>query len=117
MTVNIRGSGILPTEALRRYVERRLNFALGRFPQVVRATVRLGDLNGPRGGIDKWCRIALSLCRRNGMVIEDVDHDLYVAIDRATDRAGRAVARAHRRGRADWQSVPSREEAALGALS
>ena len=35
---------------------RRLEFALGRFSARVRSlTVRLADLNAPRGGVDKHC--------------------------------------------------------------
>lgn len=111
MNVDIRCNGIRPTEALRQHVERRLNFALGRFPQVLRATVRLGDINGPRGGIDKSCRIALRLSRQPPMVIEDIDHDLYVAVDRATDRASRAVSREHQRRRADARRALGRSAA------
>lgn len=36
---------------------RRLEFALGRLGARVRSlTVRLADLNAPRGGVDKHCR-------------------------------------------------------------
>jgi len=88
------------SEALRAHVERRLHFALGRFGGRVRqATVRLSDLNGPRGGVDKACRIAVRLPASPDLVVEDADGDLYVAIDRAAERAGRSVGRHLARGR------------------
>jgi len=55
--------------------------------------VRLSDVNGPRGGVDKCCRIQIILKGLPDVVIEDVEADLYVAIDRATERAGRTVVR------------------------
>jgi len=55
--------------------------------------VRLSDINGPRGGNDKRCRIKVPLAGRQDVVIEDTEADLYVAIDRAADRTERALAR------------------------
>lgn len=74
----------------------RLEFALGRFGRLVRSlTVRLTDINGPRGGLDKKCLVAVRLTRpRHVIVIEDVDTDCYVAISRAAERTSRAVSRA-----------------------
>ena len=75
---------------------RRLEFALGRFSARVRSlTVRLADLNGPRGGLDKQCLVAIRLTSpRRLIVIEDTDAEAEVAIARAADRAARVVARA-----------------------
>lgn len=75
---------------------RRLEFALGRFASRVRSlTVRLTDLNGPRGGLDKKCLIAVRLDRpRKVLIVEDVDADGGAVISRAADRAARAVSRA-----------------------
>ncbi len=76
--------------------QRRLEFALGRFASRVRSlTVRLTDLNGPRGGLDKKCLIAVRLDRpRKVLIVEDVDADGDAVISRAADRAARAVSRA-----------------------
>jgi len=77
-------------------LRRRLEFALGRFSARLRqVSARITDVNGPRGGIDKSCVITLRLERTGPpIVIEDIDDDPMVAIDRAADRAGRTVARA-----------------------
>jgi len=40
------------------------------------------------------------------VVIEDIQADMYVAIDRATDRAGRALARQIERQRESRATVP-----------
>ena len=54
MDIEIRGH-LKPTEALRRHVEKRVSFALGRLQQHVRGvTVWFDDINGPaRGGASK----------------------------------------------------------------
>lgn len=85
---------------------RRLEFSLGRFASRVRSLhVRLTDLNGPRGGMDKKCLIAIRLDRpRRLIVVEDVDSDEKVAIGRAADRVARAVARAVR-STSDWRLI------------
>jgi ribosome-associated translation inhibitor RaiA len=55
--------------------------------------VRLCDINGPRGGEDKCCRIQIIMPHLPDVVIEDTMANLYCAIDRASDRAGRTVGR------------------------
>lgn len=82
------------TKALRDHAERRLRFALGwADDRLRRISVRLSDENGPRGGEDKRCRIRIAFAGAPSVVIEDTESDVYVAIDRAADRAGRSVAR------------------------
>lgn len=94
MRIDIKASGFELTEGLREHTVRRLQFALGWANHDVRAvTVRLSDINGPRGGKDKRCRIQVPFAGTPNVVIEDTEADLYVAIDRAAERAERAVVR------------------------
>lgn len=94
MRLDIRGRHLPLTPALLDHVTRRLRFALGRFDRSVRrVTVRLGDVNGPRGGADKTCHVQIHAAQRP-ITIEELDPDMYAAIDRAADRAARAVERA-----------------------
>lgn len=90
-------------------VRNRLAFALGRFAGCVRSvSVRLTDLNGPRGGDDIKCLIAVRLTRsRRVIVIEDVDADPAVAVSRAVERTSRAVSRAVQAA-SDWRHQQSR---------
>ena len=86
------------TPALRELAERRLLFALSRFAaKVQRVTVTVADANGPRGGVDKSCRITVKLRRIPQVLVTDVEADLAKCISRAADRVGRAVARAVQR--------------------
>jgi ribosomal subunit interface protein len=114
MKILLRGLGIGATPAIERHVERRLGFALGRFGQRLRdVTVRFEDVNGPRGGVDKVCRLVTRLRSGETVRIEERCFDLYSAIDRAADRLRLTVSRrlARRRSRRDagprlaWNAV------------
>lgn len=60
MKTNIQARGFNLTKAIRGYTEHRLLFAVS-FAQhyVQQITVRLSDINGPRGGNDKSCQLVL----------------------------------------------------------
>lgn len=80
------------TQALAEHVRRRLGVVLTRHSdRIQRVGVRIGDENGPRGGVDKFCRIQVRLLDAPVAVIEDIGVDLYAAIDRAAERVGRVV--------------------------
>ncbi|HNV88649.1 MAG TPA: HPF/RaiA family ribosome-associated protein [Methylotenera sp.] len=94
MQFKIQTNGFALTDSLRSYTTRRMQFALDRNDgHIMSARVRLSDINGPRGGVDKCCQIDLALAGQNNIVIEDTEADLYVAIDRASDRCKRTLAR------------------------
>lgn len=95
MRVQIRASRIDIEADTKEYVERRLLFALGRFADVVKQVeVTLSDINGPKGGQDKLCRLRVDLKRQPKPVFAEILHEkLRTAIDLAADRLGRAVAR------------------------
>lgn len=95
MRIHLRSRRFELTDALRAYAERRLLFALSRFGgRVLSVMLRFDDVNGPRGGVDKRCRIIAHLSPPWGDVrVEELDGDLYAAISRAADRLARAVAR------------------------
>ena len=94
MNIQIRGIGIPPTAALTAHIERRIAFSLSRFSaQLERVVVRFSDLNGPRGGSDKVCRVGFTLKGLGPDAVEARDADLYFAVDQAAEKAGRRVAR------------------------
>jgi hypothetical protein len=94
MRIDIQALGFPLTGPLLDHTRRRLRFALARASdRIKRVEVRLGDTNGPRGGADKFCRIQVFLEHAPFVLIEEVGADLYAAIGRATERAGRNVAR------------------------
>ncbi len=94
MKADIQAHGFSVTEGLRSYATQRLQFALDRNDgHIMGVRVRLADINGPRGGVDKRCQIDLVLAGQNSIVVEDIETDLYAAIDRASDRCARTLER------------------------
>jgi len=89
----------LPDE-MRDRIRSRLGFALARFDHRVRdITTSLADVNGPKGGVDKQCRIVVGLRPKGNVMIEQAASDFATAIGRAADRAGHTVGRALKRRR------------------
>lgn len=113
MQVDIQARGFTLTDALRQHCERRLRFALGPTSSRLRSTsVRLSDINGPRGGVDMRCVIHASAQGASPVVISHVESDIYVAIDRAADRLARTLTRRVQRNlrvRRDMAPVPAGE--------
>lgn len=94
MEVQVRIQATDLADAVRNYAARRIHFALGRFAsRVGRIVVRITDVNGTRGGVDQCCHVSAELLPSGKLVSEQVDADLFAAIDRATERVGQAFRR------------------------
>lgn len=107
MRIDIQARGFALTPALRGHAERRLRLALGGAgAHVTFLAVRLGDENGPRSGMDKRCSIRALIPGASPVVVDEVDCDLYAAIDRAVSRAGRAVLRRIARSHSIRRTAP-----------
>ncbi len=95
MRVSVREKRIRVGSELRGEVEHRVYSALGRFADVIRKVeVRLADVNGPRGGIDKNARIVVRLKPAGEVFAEATDVTVIAAIDRTCYRVKRLVGRA-----------------------
>ena len=87
------------TEAheMRDVAESRLRFALRRLAWLVpRATLRMTDVNGPRGGVDKRCQVELKTPDGN-LVVTSISRHWRDSLDTALARAARALSRSHQR--------------------
>jgi ribosomal subunit interface protein len=98
MRIDIYTAKFSLTESLRNHVERRVQFALA-YQNLGKVSFRLDDINGPKGGLDKSCRIQIPVAGAKPIVIEEVQSDIYIAIDRAIERAARALSRTLQRKR------------------
>jgi CBS domain-containing protein len=99
---HIRSLGSVLDQADQLYLRRKLGRKLGKFADSVeRTSVRVEDVNGPRGGVDKRCRIKVVLSGLPSVVVDERQPSLQAALDGAIDRIGRAVREAvHRRSTA-----------------
>ncbi|HMU67024.1 MAG TPA: HPF/RaiA family ribosome-associated protein [Cellvibrionaceae bacterium] len=94
MRIDIHTGKFSLTDSLRSHVERRADYALGWAQQSLQQViVRLDDLNGPKGGLDKLCRIQIPLVGGAVVVIAEVQADLYTAVDKAMERANQSLTR------------------------
>jgi putative sigma-54 modulation protein len=94
MLWNLHAKDVVLDEDMKDHLERRLLFALTRFdPRILRVDVHVADHNGPKGGIDKSCRIVVRLRGLGDVVVKTADADWTVCIDRATTRIGAHVRR------------------------
>lgn len=80
------------------YIRGKLGRALGKFAgDIVRVSVRAEDVNGPRGGVDKVCRIKVVLAGLPSVVFEKRDAALNAAVDGAVGGIEQAVRNTVRR--------------------
>jgi len=113
MQVEIRGKGLHVTDVLSTYIQRRLGFALGRFGRrVQRVLVCVEDTNGPKGGIDKQCRVAVVVPHSTTAVMEGKASNIRVAINRAFAKASRYVA--GRLKQPNWAKLSARKSRRSG---
>jgi len=98
---------------MREYVTDHLTAALDRFVQQIGLVrVHLSDVNGPRGGVDKQCLIAVQLAGGRTIRAAHTDTRFTAAVHLATDRVAHAVGRALKRRRErtgrtrPWESPP-----------
>jgi len=98
MLIDTRAIGFALTRGILSHVKSRLEIALAPFARnVLRATVRLEDVNANRGGVDKRCSAVVALRRRGVVVARATHEDMYVSVDDVATRLRRSVKRAVKR--------------------
>ena len=118
MNIDIQARGFELTTGLREHTLQKLRSAIDWASDEVRTIhVRLSDINGPRGGNDKCCLIHIPIAGKPDVIIQDIENDLYAAIDRATQRVDRVLARKLGRIRAFSRQRFTVESAALHEVS
>ena len=80
------------TQELQNHIDRRLSYALGRFDgKIGRISIRVEDLNGPKGGVDQHCRIEANLIPSGKVMAEATDVEDVLAVNRAIERLARQI--------------------------
>ncbi len=112
MLIDIQTQNFKLTDSIHDYAERRLRFSLSYCDdRIQRVEMRLTDTNIPRGGSDKRCLLRIIAPDLPDIVIEDIQKDIHIAINRATDRAGRTVIRKINRQQSMlMQGLPTKTE-------
>lgn len=81
-------------------IARKLGMRLGKFASSIeRVSVRLSDINGPKGGVDHKCLIKVVLSGLPSVVVDRRDSALQRAVDAAIGAAAQAVRRSVQRRR------------------
>ena len=94
MQIEMQALSFSLTKAIRDHIEQRVHSALSSLHENInRVVVKLSNVTSNRVGIDKRCQIKVTLSNQEDIVIEDIEWNLYFAINRAADRARRKVTR------------------------
>ncbi|MCC6996785.1 MAG: HPF/RaiA family ribosome-associated protein [Deltaproteobacteria bacterium] len=104
MRVSIRQRNLELPAALRRDIDRRVRFAMSRLVGAGAVEVTVLDDNGPKGGLDKLCRISVPSGAGGPLCVEARSHEVMAAVADACHRAARVLARDRGRAREDRRS-------------
>lgn len=78
--------------AMREFVRRRAEMALGRHRHHIDWVVlRLEDLQGPEGGLDKRCQVDARVYGLGTLFAQSTDRDWLATVGRATERVARRI--------------------------
>ncbi len=94
MLVHINARHFDLTPALSNYVESKVRLMLGRYKnKIVKISVSLSDINGPKGGEDKCCKIIVKPESTSSIVVQETAANMYDAINSCSHRVKRTVNR------------------------
>lgn len=94
MDIKILSRNVVLTDAQSETIERRVQFALGRFASEVRTVqLTLTDVNGPKGGSDVLCRVKVVLKGSGDVNVSGTDVSVEVVVASVVDRAARTLSR------------------------
>jgi putative sigma-54 modulation protein len=101
MKSTIIAKGVKASKSMREHIMDCVDSALIHVQDSVHfITVRITDMNGPKGGIDKRCQIHLKLSGMPAVVVTEVSASVSAAVDRAAQRAAKVVERVLERANA-----------------
>lgn len=109
--LNLRLSGVSLPDDVNDYIRERAARKLGKFAyHIERVTVRLRDVNGPRGGVDIECSIKVVLTGAPSIVVTDQDETARKAFDVVMSSTERTVRRQiERRGWSAGRGTAAKE--------
>ena len=105
--VEVRSKCDCVDQEVRQFAERRMSFALDRLRSLRRVVISIEDVNGPKGGADKHCRIVAEF-GFTSLVVEETQPSWQSAVARATRRVARKAARELQRVKRSMSHNPHR---------
>lgn len=95
-------------QLLRTAVIRRVKFAMRRLSWLApRVSIRLTDVNGPHGGVDKRCQIEMTPNSGPPVIVTSMARDWMPALHSALARATRSLLHSLKRSRQQNQAAPT----------
>jgi putative sigma-54 modulation protein len=105
VTMLLKGVRVSPGEE--RSLQSKLRQAFGRFQRSIQQVdLAVEDVNGPKGGVDKRCRLTVCLPRQRDLVLEERGTDVLPAVHQLIDRTVVAVSRLRERRQTRRRGVP-----------
>jgi putative sigma-54 modulation protein len=81
-------------------IARRVRLALSRFSTAIRIiTVRITDINGPKGGVDMRCVVAVKLAKAGEVIVQGQGKNTFSALNYCLPRVSRTITRSLERRR------------------
>lgn len=100
MRIDIHIRNLGPSESLQEFAARRVQAHLSRFaPEIRSVMLRLRDVNGPKGGIDKHCQIVVRGPRIGTIALDALLAEPHAALESCLERAAYTVGRSLERSR------------------
>lgn len=116
MKIEVRFRGVDSSEALRAHTKHRIHVHLSRFGSDIESVqVRIEDVNGPKGGVDKRCKITVRGPRCGTATLDELHDNAYAGVDLAVQRVSQVVAREIERQRSRRQAPRRAAGPAAGA--
>ena len=96
MKVLMRGVHVSLTDNLKSYVDAHLVSHIERYAddEASEVDIALVDTNGPKGGVDKECRVTVRMPGLEAIHVTEAAETLFQAIDGARDRLENTIKRA-----------------------
>lgn len=109
MKVLMRGVHLSLTDSLRDYAHRHLVDPITRYidDSATEVEIALVDINGPKGGIDKECRVTVRMPGLSAIHVTETAETLFQAIDGLRDRLENTIKRTvEKRRQVSSQGLP-----------
>jgi putative sigma-54 modulation protein len=105
--IDVRSQVAVSERDIQQFAEHRIGFALDHLRNIRRISIAVGDINGPKGGADKHCRLVADL-GFTSMVIEEIRPNWHSAVARAIHRLDQKATRELQRMNRSYSHGPDR---------